>query len=91
MLICWDDENDGDGDGDAPFRATMFHAVGLNAMAATEMSKDCLEKSMRVDSDLVMVGVVKVVVNVEVDVVGDGKPSPPFSEVQAPKGRACSH
>ena len=44
----------------------MFHAVGLNAMAATEISKDCLEKSMRVDSELVMVGVVKVVVNVEV-------------------------
>ena len=89
MLICWDDEHDGVAD--APFRATMFHAVGLNAMAATEISNDCLLKSMRVDSDLVMVGVVKVVVNVEVDVVGDGKPSPPFSEVQAPKGRACSH
>ena len=63
MLICWDDEHDGDAD--APFRATMFHAVGLNAMAATEISKDCLEKSMRVDSELVMVGVVRVVENVE--------------------------
>ena len=31
--------------GDAPLRATMFHAVGLKAIAATEMRSDCFEKS----------------------------------------------
>lgn len=28
-----------------PFLATMFHAVGLNAMAANEIHRDCFEKS----------------------------------------------
>ena len=36
-------------------RATMFHAVGLNAMAATEMRRDDLEKSTSVDGELDMI------------------------------------
>ena len=34
---------------DAPLRATMFQAVGLNAIAATEMRRDRWVKSTRVE------------------------------------------
>lgn len=64
MQLCRDD--------DAPFRATMFHAVGLNAMNAADTSRDRLEKSTSVDSELAMFEVVKVV-EVVVDVSEKGR------------------
>ena len=44
----------------------MFHAVGLNAMAATETRRDCFEKSTRLSRELAMAEVVKIVEVVEV-------------------------
>ncbi len=42
----------------------MFHAVGLNAIDATERSKEDLEKSTSVDNELAMAGVFGIVVKV---------------------------
>lgn len=51
-------------DDDAPFRATIFQAVGLKAMDATEMSRDCFDRSMIELAMFSVVRVVGVVVNV---------------------------
>lgn len=50
---------------DTPLRATMFHAVGLNAIDATHAIREGLERSMRVVSELAIFWVVDNVVSDE--------------------------
>lgn len=51
--------------GDTPLRATIFHAVGLNAIDATHAIKEGLERSMRVVSELAIFWVVEDVMSDE--------------------------